>query len=636
MVNYNLVNDRNNGLLKLPRLNFVQPNPQDNRGQANVAEYINFCQSGCQLEFKFNNIKSCSLNNDGAFFSITPTKDDKTNFVLWNGTDVNGLELTPFYLKEIYFSLPSKDRINVENINQSIQYYFSFVNESFSNLMICVSVIGQANNIGTGQKTNGFVLMELLADKIPLSPGQQVNLDNLNQFNLGSFLPDNKSFFTTLIADNNMQYILLTKVVDVPLIFFNNLVARVIGSRSKYDKKDLDFKDNPPTNPFGTIIFYNENIKPVGIDEAIVCDTNCNQVPGAKDLLTPEVGSGTTVRSERKVVDERGRETKDGKVVRDEKGRIKGEECVGEEVEPGMGPVDVRMEKQRKKEEIRGQVDSAFFVTMAVCGMIILILFILWLFHKLFGLHRQEGIWIAKVFSNKFWNKENGIPWLILCVFSIVNILATFIAGIILGDKAMREKEKDTPDESVLNNGYWISFVVGCSVYAIIVIAICIVLWKKSKNSGNFGPTTTYTRNYLGPERTSNIQLGNTNQAKLAQAVNILKSNPSYLQTDEGKRLYDNASKIYNSLPSNQKSKLQDIFGPSARKNIRDGIAPADISGVSFEASPRLINAIKHLSDTFPDNPYVIKLKPIINRPSKILTPSEIQSLVELQASKLN
>jgi len=146
MVNYNLVNDRNEGMKKIPRLSFMTPTQQNTGGNANSG-YINFCQTGCQLEFFFNNIPSCMLNNNGTFFSISPSSENRSNYVLWNGTTVDGLEMTPFYLKDIYFGLPAKDKVNAEFVNQTIQYYFCYVNESYSNLMICISIIGQANMV---------------------------------------------------------------------------------------------------------------------------------------------------------------------------------------------------------------------------------------------------------------------------------------------------------------------------------------------------------------------------------------------------------------------------------------------------------------------------------------------------------
>ena len=220
---------------------------------------------------------------------ITPTDTQNINYILWNGTDINsGESMTQFNLQEIYFTAPAKDYIGTDNsiLNQSIQYYFVFVNQKFNNLMICISIIGNVNNLGNSPKSNGFIMLQTLSSKIPvLNNSSQLN--NLSNFNLGTLIPPNKPFFNTLIS-NNIQYIILTEIVDIPIDFFSNMNAIVNGSSLIYKEKLNKFLSNIPVNPSNTILFYNENSKQLDSNSEYVCNSNCDLVPGKQ--INPSIG----------------------------------------------------------------------------------------------------------------------------------------------------------------------------------------------------------------------------------------------------------------------------------------------------------------------------------------------------------
>ena len=260
-----------------------------------------FCQSGCAIDYHFSSIKSCELNNDGRKkFTITPTDTENINYIMWNGTDMEtGEKMVQYTLKEVYFTAPAKDYIgtNTDILNQSIQYYFVFVNknEKYSNLMICLSIIGSANNVGNAPKSNGFIMMETLSSRIP-SASSKTDLGNLNNFNLGELIPKNKPFFSTLIT-NNIQYIILTEIVDIPVNFFTNMVSKVYGGMDLYRNKMTEFKRNIPKNPDTTILFYNENSQLLD-NQNLVCNSDCDLVPAKK--ITPSIGTYISTQSEKK------------------------------------------------------------------------------------------------------------------------------------------------------------------------------------------------------------------------------------------------------------------------------------------------------------------------------------------------
>ena len=304
MPNYNDNNTRDNSIDQLPRMIFQLPNTESGTALPSVNPVF-FCQSGCAIDYHFSNIKSCQFNNDGKKFTITPNDSTNINYIMWNGTDMSsGEKMVQYTLKEVYFTAPAKDYIGTNNeiLSQSIQYYFVFVNEKYSNLMICVSVIGSVNNLGNAPKSNGFVMMETLSTRIP-TVNVQSNLGNLNNFNLGTLIPPNKPFFSTLIT-NNIQYIILTEIVDIPVEFFSNMATMVNGGTQLYNTKMNQFKTSIPQNPPTTILFYNENAQLLDSQsQNLVCNSNCDLVPSKK--ITPSIGTYTSTESEKKKEEKR-------------------------------------------------------------------------------------------------------------------------------------------------------------------------------------------------------------------------------------------------------------------------------------------------------------------------------------------
>jgi len=304
MPNYNDNDIRDKAIddlqLQNNRMIFQLPNTESGTALPSTNPVF-FCQSGCAIDYHFSSIKSCELNNDGRKkFTITPTDTENINYIMWNGTDMEtGEKMVQYTLKEVYFTAPAKDYIgtNTDILNQSIQYYFVFVNknEKYSNLMICLSIIGSANNVGNAPKSNGFIMMETLSSRIP-SASSKTDLGNLNNFNLGELIPKNKPFFSTLIT-NNIQYIILTEIVDIPVNFFTNMVSKVYGGMDLYRNKMTEFKRNIPKNPDTTILFYNENSQLLD-NQNLVCNSDCDLVPAKK--ITPSIGTYISTQSEKK------------------------------------------------------------------------------------------------------------------------------------------------------------------------------------------------------------------------------------------------------------------------------------------------------------------------------------------------
>lgn len=446
MPNYNDNNTRDNSIDQLPRMIFQLPNTESGTALPSVNPVF-FCQSGCAIDYHFSNIKSCQFNNDGKKFTITPTDSANINYIMWNGTDMNsGEKMVQYTLKEVYFTAPAKDYLGANNdfLSQSIQYYFVFVNEKYSNLMICISVIGSVNNLGNAPKSNGFVMMETLSTRIP-TVNVQSNLGNLNNFNLGTLIPPNKPFFSTLIT-NNIQYIIITEVVDIPVEFFSNMTTMVNGGTQLYNAKMNQFRTNIPQNPPTTILFYNENSQLLDSQsQNLVCNSNCDLVPSKK--VTPSIGTYTSSESEKKKEEKRK--------------TISGSELAPEKCEEK----DVWVNQQTKPKPIKNpskpdgsnpnldDKDPTHVIALTVSIMIVLV------------------VGTIVVFLNK--TNKNTISIIILVIS-----LVCLIVGLSVGCGIYTQQPQN----------YWIAYIFGALVWL-----ISIPLLMKFKNSDSYSYGTNYS-----------------------------------------------------------------------------------------------------------------------------------------------
>ena len=446
MINYGDDDIRDKSINSLPRMTFQLPNTES--GTALPSENpVFFCQSGCSIDYNFSNIKSCQVNNDGDKFTITPTDKTNINYIMWNGTDMSsGEKMVQYTLKEVYFTAPAKDYIgtNRDMLNQSIQYYFVFVNEQNVNLMICVSIIGSVNNLGNAPKSNGFVMMETLSNNIP-NKGAETELTNLNNFNLGTLIPPNKPFFSTLIS-SGIQYIILTEIVDVPVSFFTNIATKVNGGIDLYNKKMTDFKINTPANPDTTILFYNENSQLLD-NQNLVCNSNCDLVPTKK--ITPSIGTYTTTESEKKRPETR--KTISGAEFPPEK-------CEMEEVWSNQTIKPKKVKDPDVPDGINGDGDKDNTTAIAITISLLIIMVIIIIVCSYYK-YKKYG------FSIK------------LIVAGIIGIIVT-VVGLSVGCHLYVEK-KDL---------VWLSYVLGvCGFFGAMVFIVII------KNYDSYGYNTSYS-----------------------------------------------------------------------------------------------------------------------------------------------
>lgn len=474
MANFTLETTRNTAFTNIPRLTFQSPQSTTS-ATPSTTDPILFCQTGCDLEFKFKNITSARLKNDGAYFTITPP-DNSENYINWSGSGKAGFNMIRFDLKEIKIAAPARDVVGSITYNKSIQIYFSFVNsdDNKKDIMIVISIIGQANNVGNAQ-TDGFILLNELTNQIPVRNEIRA-VTNLRNVNLGNLLPSNKAFFNTLIDAQKIYYISLARIIDIPENFLNNMISRVVGGQQAYQSKVNQNTQQIPSNPLGTFIFYSENIKTIGSDQAYVCNANCDRVVGDASLLQPTFGSSTDTRiagtSTRTTPGAPGAPPKE-------------ESCEEEFVYPGTRtPVKIKSastpatatdkstDKSNVKELTKPEVGNIFVIVAFVVMIILLTGLILAAMAVASGITSFMGF-----FSKELWNVPNT-PFILAGLIGAISVITGVSITIV-----MIEQENSKTTENENEKKPYIGLVVGLSVWLLCFIPLAIFAFKNKKSS---------------------------------------------------------------------------------------------------------------------------------------------------------
>jgi hypothetical protein len=560
MSNFTLETNRNTAIQNIPRLTFQAP--QTTTGTTGASPSTNspifFCQIGCQLDFQFSNINSATLKNDGTYFTIIPA-DNSNNYINWNGSGASGQNMIRFDLKEIKFSAPARDVVNSITYNRSIQFYYTFVNTTYPNIMIVITIIGQANNVGNAL-TDGFILLRSLTNQIPLRNETKI-VSNLRNVNIGKLLPSNKSFFSTLIATNSIQYISMTRIIDIPQVFLDNLISRIYGDTNAYETKVNEYTRQIPSNPPGTIIFYTENIKPINSDQSIVCNANCDQVVGDSSLLIPEFGTTTTQT--------RGGGTTSRRTRTIPTRPVPQEECEEEYVFPGRRTgvrintdgtrtsADTSNEKNLTTGETTRAVVDGLFIGVSIVFIIVLTCLI---FGFLIRAANLSSIW--GLFSRELWANPKNIPWIIVAFIGFLAITSFLIAAMC---KLNEESNKDNSEQNKKINS-WELVIIGFSIWFVcaLILLLKFILFEKLLDR---------YRNYNGinSSYSGNIQKFDNLTSRI---ISDYTSNPSNFATpgSSSRKNILEASKIYNNFTPDQKSfidksnpQLANLIGPNSK-----------------------------------------------------------------------
>jgi uncharacterized membrane protein len=579
MSNFNLETNRKTAIENIPRLTFQLPQSTTGANPSTTTPIL-FCQIGCQLDFQFKDISSAKLTNNGTYFTITPT-DNSENYINWNGSGANGQKMIRFDLKEILFSAPAKDVVNSINYNRSIQFYLTFVNTTYPNIMIVITIIGQANNVGNAL-TNGFVLMNSLTPQIPLK-NEIKNVTNLKNVNLGNLLPTNKSFFSTLIDTNSIQYISMTRIINIPQIFLDTLISRVLNGPDDYASRVNKYTQQIPSNPQGTIIFYTENIQPINSDQAIVCNANCDQVVGSASLIQPEIGTTSTVR---------GAKTSSRRTPTSLDKKVPGEECEEELVYPGSRTAvnvknggsstsaatstDIPLTPEETNKSMGlGALIGIFITLIIVCGIGVPFFFLT---------KSAELSFLGGIFSKELWLNRENIPWIIVAFIAFLAFTSCFIAALFKMNEEFNKK--DTEHKIKIKS--WELTIIGVSIWIVCII----ILFLQSKFSFGKNRNKNSSNSYGNSSNSSDIQRLDNLRSNI---IKDYSSNPSVFATPEssGSKKLLEASKIYNSLPSDQKAKVNKNNPDLERKLASASKLIQTLDSQSKKNSSNLTNVLK-------------------------------------------
>jgi hypothetical protein len=573
MANFTLETTRNTAFTNIPRLTFQMP--QSTTGATpSTTDPILFCQKGCDLEFKFKNITSAKLKNDGTYFTITPP-DNSENYINWSGSGKAGFDMIRFDLKEIKIAAPARDVVGSINYNKSIQIYFSFVNSEEKNrdIMIVISIIGQANNVGNAQ-TDGFILLNELTNQIPLRNEIRA-VTSLKNVNLGNLLPSSKAFFNTLIDTQKIYYISMARIIDIPENFLNNMISRVVGGQQAYQSKVNQNTQQIPSNPTGTFIFYSENLKTIGSDQAYVCNADCNRVVGDASLLQPIFGSSTDTRipgtSTRTAPGAPGAPSKEIP-------------CEEEYVYPGTRTaVKIKSastpatstDKSNEKELTSSELGIVWVLSAFGLMICVLTIFILATMSIASGVTSFLGF-----FSRELWNVPN-IPFILAgLIGGITLVVGVSITMVILN----KNNQPDQPEEDK-DKQPWIGLIVGLSVWLLCLIPLAFFAFKAKRYSYNsFGNSSSnYSSNSFSQQNPFALPI-NPTLPGFDPAGKIIPFN-----TQAGKILSS-----YKSAPSPAdflkpgSSGIQDILAASKQYNQLSPIAKGTLAKYSPSLVPYL------------------------------------------------
>lgn len=578
MANFTLETTRNTAFTNIPRLTFQSP--QSTTGATpSTTDPILFCQTGCDLEFKFKNITNAKMKNDGTYFTITPP-DNSENYINWSGSGKAGFDMIRFDLKEIKIAAPARDVVGSITYNKSIQIYFSFVNsdENKKDIMIVISIIGQANNVGNAQ-TDGFILLNELANQIPMRNEIRA-VTNLRNVNLGNLLPSNKAFFNTLIDTQKIYYISMARIIDIPENFLNNMISRVVGGQQAYQSKVNQNTQQIPSNPPGTFIFYSENLKTIGTDQAYVCNANCDRVIGDASLLQPTFGSstdttiaGTSTRTVRGAPGAPGAPPKE-------------EVCEEEYVYPGTRTAvkirsastpatstDKATDKSNEKELTSSELGNVWVLASLSVVIFVLSIGILFAMSKASGVTSFLGF-----FSRELWNVPN-IPFILAGLIGFITLVVGVSITMVILNK------QNQPDQTDKDKQPWIGLIVGLSVWLLCLIPLAFFAFKaKRYSNSSFGNSS------------SNYSTGSFSQ----QNSFALPINPTLPGFDPAGKIIPfntQANKIlssYKSAPSPAdflkpgSSGIQDILAASKQYNQLSPIAKGTLAKYSPSLVPYL------------------------------------------------
>jgi hypothetical protein len=271
----------------------------------------------------------------------------------------------------------------------------------------------------------------------------------------------------------------MARIIDIPENFLNTMISRVVGGQQAYQSKVNQSTQQIPSNPQGTIIFYSQNLKTIGSDQAYVCNANCDRVVGNASLLQPTFGSSTDTRMAR---------TSTRTAPGAPGAPAKEVPCEEEYVYPGTKtPVKIKSastpatatdkstDKSNEKELTKPELGNV--LVLAAFGVMIFLLSI----GILFAMSRASGVTsFLGFFSRELWNVQN-IPFILAGLIGFITLVVGVSITIVILNK---NNQPDLPDKDK-DKQPWIGLIVGLSVWLLCLIPLAFFAFKNKRYSNS-------------------------------------------------------------------------------------------------------------------------------------------------------
>lgn len=265
---YPTINDRINLIKKQPPINTSSPN-----------KHILYCNSSggrCDLNFNYKNYEEknpgkITVQNSNNLYSIIINDG---SYITYNGFSLNGIVSDKYYLNEIIFFTPSKN-INLNKV-YDLEANFIHISEDNKRCLI-ISLFLIVNDSDEFKNKKYYQMAKKLSfnQNFPSNKNTAIELKFKN-WNFQDFLPDDKSFFNTILDNGIIGMLFLKNPIEIPQIFINKII-NIIGLNNFITQKNNIIK-NPPINPPYVQLFYSENL-PINPFNNYECEKDCSIKP---------------------------------------------------------------------------------------------------------------------------------------------------------------------------------------------------------------------------------------------------------------------------------------------------------------------------------------------------------------------
>jgi uncharacterized integral membrane protein len=264
------------------------------------------------------------------------------------------------------------------------------------------------------------------------------------------------------------------------------MISRVVGGQQAYQSKVNQNTQQIPSNPPGTFIFYSENLKTIGSDQAYVCNANCDRVVGNASLLQPIFGSSTDTKipgtSTRTAPGAPGAAPKE---IPCEEEYVYPGTRTAVKIRSASAPAtstDKSTDKSNEKELTSSELGIVWVLSIFGLMICILAIFILAVMSKASGVTSFLGF-----FSRELWNVPN-IPFILAGLIGCI----TLVIGVSITLAILNKQNQPDQTDKDKDKQPFIGLIVGLSVWLLCFIPLLIFAARaKRYSNSSFGNSSS-------------------------------------------------------------------------------------------------------------------------------------------------